>query len=75
MLAEKPVDIHKFNSSRVDHGEYDPNTKILILEFKNNHARYQYENVSAQTWAAMKRATSAGQYISRILNNYPYRRL
>lgn len=70
------VEIFKFpNSSRVKSGKYDSEKKELTLEFSNNGVEYVYSAVAPQTWAAMKKATSAGQFINRNLNNHPYRRL
>lgn len=66
---------YKFgDSSRVAYGTYDDVKKELELEWKNQKSPYIYSGISPQTWAAMKRAPSAGQFVSRVLNSYPYRK-
>jgi hypothetical protein len=62
------------SSSRVRHGKYDPDTKVLELTFRRDGARVRYLNVPATVWAELLDAKSAGRYVD-TLTRFRYQRL
>ena len=51
---------------------YDPKNAILRITFRNGSV-YEYIGVAPRVWSTFQRVSSPGQYINRVLNQYPYR--
>lgn len=69
------MDRQQVRSSNVAAIGYDPNVRILEVEF---HSRtvYEYRGVPPEEYAALVRAPSIGRYLSaRIKGRYPYRKI
>lgn len=60
------------SSSNIDTVEYDPDTYVLRVGFKNGGI-YEYEGVMPEVVEEMMSASSQGSYFHRnIRMNYPY---
>ena len=53
---------------------YDPENRIIRVTFRNGSI-YEYIGPEPRHWSAFQRDPSPGQYINRVLNQYPYRPL
>lgn len=63
------------HSSNIEAIGYDAGTKTLQVNFKNG-GRYQYQNVTAEMWAALNEAESKGKYLNnQIKPNCPCHKL
>lgn len=60
-------------STRIGRGWYDPDTKTVEIEFRDA-AHVLYREVPREVWDGLVRSKSAGRYLSRVLERYPYRR-
>ena len=56
---------HRFNSTSIDEASYIPDQSELILKFKPSGKRYSYQGVESETYYALTRAPSAGQYFNQ----------
>lgn len=64
-----------FNSSNLDSGTYDPDSRVLTITF-NTGATYEYSDVPPSVWSELCNAASAGSYFSAyIRNEYPCERI
>lgn len=62
-------------SSMFSGHHYDPNSRVLTVQFKNG-AVHQYDDVSAEKHEAFTGAASAGKYFnSKIKNNHLSRKI
>lgn len=61
-----------FESSRVTQARYDSGLQQVQVEFKDG-TPWVYESVPPNVWRNFRRSPSAGRYINRVLNGYPYR--
>ena len=64
-----------FDSSRVVEAAYDPQEERLYVRFvkpQPGGTPWTYEGVPPNVWANMKRSTSPGRFVNRVLNNYNY---
>lgn len=74
------VEIYHLNrihvvSSNLNSVGYDPNTKILEIEFHDGGI-YQYNNVPPHIYDGLMSASSKGSYHhSHIKNSYSYRKI
>jgi hypothetical protein len=59
-------------SSRIRRGSYDPDKKVLDLEFRRDGARIEYLGVPASVWAGLLEAKSPGRYVGDALSRYRY---
>ena len=63
------------DSSNLDIIEYDPDTLVLRVTFKNG-SQYEYEGVLQDVVDEMMSADSQGSYFNRnVRMNYPYTKL
>jgi hypothetical protein len=63
------------NSSNVAGFDYAPATQVLIVEFKNG-GRYNYFDVPANVYEAMKAAPSTGEFLARnVKGRFRYARV
>ena len=63
------------NSSNVAGFDYDKDTQVLIVEFKNG-ARYNYYDVPEALFEGMKGASSYGQFLAQnIKGHFRYARI
>lgn len=63
------------DSTSISEALYDEETKILEIEFLNQ-ARYEYLEVTKETWLEFKSASSKGNYFHHFLRKgYEYNRI
>ena len=63
-------------SSLINSIGYDPESKILEVEFKKGGATYQYENVEVQKYEDLRDSFSIGRYfLNYIKPNYSYKKV
>lgn len=62
-----------FESTRVARARYDSGLRQVQVEFDDG-TPWVYEEVPQNVWRNFRRSASAGKYINRVLNGYPYRR-
>lgn len=60
-----------FNSSRVSRACYDRNSQQLLVDWQDAGMAYIYK-VPPSVWRNMRRSTSIGKFVNRVLNQYPY---
>lgn len=60
-----------FESTRVSEGRYDPGLEQIHVIFKDG-TPWTYNHVPRNIWKNFRRSASAGSYISRVLDGYPY---
>jgi len=76
-----PVDLgvspHTINPTRprCDRGGYDSRAQTVRVTFPRSGAMYEYYEVPPNVWRQLVRARSAGRYIDRVLDTYPYARV
>jgi len=56
--------MHKVKSSNINHIAYNPETKVLEVEFKSGNA-YEYHNVTQNAYDNFKAAESYGKYFAK----------
>jgi|HubBroStandDraft_1064217.scaffolds.fasta_scaffold192145_3 hypothetical protein len=56
------IETQSFNSTNISGAEYNPDTGDLSVTFARTGTTYDYINVPPTVWAAMKEASSVGQY-------------
>lgn len=59
-------------STRISRGWFDPDKKLLELEFRRDGARIEYLGVPAAVWAGLLETKSPGRYVSDVLGRYRY---
>lgn len=63
------------NSSNLESVGYDPQTRVLEIEFKD-HSIYQYQNVPQSVHKELMEAESHGKYFAKFIRNvYQYMRV
>lgn len=68
-----PGDWYYFpNSSRVSAARYDPDNLILEVSWVDGGLNYLYQDVPSTVWRNMRRVSSVGKFVNRVLNDYPY---
>jgi hypothetical protein len=67
-MLRKPVE-----SSSIATIGYDPETKILEIEFKKSGERYRYFEVPADAYDAFMSAPSKGTYLNQQFKKVGYR--
>ncbi len=55
-------DQYQFNSSNIDTGTYDPDTRTMTITF-NKGATYTWDRVDPVMWDRLKSAPSAGRFL------------
>lgn len=76
-----PVDLgvspHTINPARprCDRAGYDSRAQTVRITFPRSGAMYEYYDVPPNVWRQLVRARSAGRYIDRVLDTYPYARV
>lgn len=55
--------LNEVQSSNIVKSEYDTETKLMIVEFKNG-AKYQYEAVPHEVYTRFRMSESLGKYFS-----------
>jgi KTSC domain len=69
------ADTFTLASSNLDGGAYDPDTKMLIIRFKNG-GEYSYSNVPEDVVEGLKSAGSPGRYFAAYIKTaYSYTRM
>lgn len=48
---------------------YNPNTKELFVEMKNNNALYKYQDVSLETYQNFFESNSKGSFFAKEIRN------
>ena len=67
--------LNEIESSNVVKSEYDTETKKMIVEFKNGQ-RYEYDDVSHQTYTQFRLSESQGKFFSsKIAKAFKYKKL
>ncbi|MES0128262.1 KTSC domain-containing protein [Mesorhizobium sp. M0029] len=56
-------------STAIRNIHYDPSTKILSVWFVPSGARYDYEEVEPETYAAFRAAFSKGQFFNEFVRD------
>ncbi|WP_352763530.1 KTSC domain-containing protein [Mesorhizobium sp. M0847] len=56
-------------STAIRNTHYDPSTKILSVWFVPSGARYDYEEVEPETYAAFRAAFSKGQFFNEFVRD------
>lgn len=63
------------DSSTISRMAYDENRRVLTIEFKNG-SRYEYYDIPAASFQAMRTAGSKGQYLAaNIKGRFRYARV
>lgn len=67
---------HRFNSSNIREGQYDAESRTLIVTFANG-SRYEYGEVPNDVWKDFCESESAGSFFHREIRNggYPHQQL
>lgn len=55
--------LNEVQSSNIVKSEYDTETKLMVVEFKNG-AKYQYESVPHEIYTRFRMSESQGKYFS-----------
>lgn len=63
----------EFASSRVQRGRFDYGLRQIHVIFADG-TPWVYDQIPYTVWVRFMRSASQGQFINRVLNNYPYRR-
>jgi hypothetical protein len=67
--------LNEIQSSNIVKTEFDTETKLMIVEFKNG-VRYQYENVPHEVYTRFRMTESQGKFFSsNISKKYKYTKL
>jgi len=67
--------IAEYDSSNLQRGRYDINTKKLVITF-NNGASYEYDDVPHETFTGMNLAESAGKFFNQnIAKKFTYKKI
>ena len=67
--------LNEVQSSNLIRTEYDTETKLLVVEFKNG-TKYEYENVPHQLYTQFRSAPSQGSFFSsKIAKTHKYKKL
>ncbi len=62
-----------FASSRVTEGRYDEGLQQIHVIFRDG-TPWVYDHVPRDVWRRFKTSSSAGKFVDRVLNGYPYYR-
>jgi hypothetical protein len=61
-------------STLIQNATYNEATRVLSIWFVPNGKRYDYHNVSPETYTALRQAYSKGRYFNtHIRDRYPFR--
>jgi hypothetical protein len=67
--------LNEVQSSNLVRTEYDTESKLLVVEFKNG-TKYEYENVPHQLYTQFRMAPSQGSFFSsKISKTHKYKKL
>jgi hypothetical protein len=67
--------LNEVQSSNLVRTEYDTETKLLVVEFKNG-TKYEYENIPHQLYTQFRGAPSQGSFFSsKIAKAHKYKKL
>jgi hypothetical protein len=67
--------LNEVQSSNLVRTEYDTESKLLVVEFKNG-TKYEYENVPHQLYTQFRSAPSQGSFFSsKIAKTHKYKKL
>jgi hypothetical protein len=67
--------INEITSTNFTRTEFDTESKIMIVEFKNG-TKYQYENVPHEVYTRFRMAESQGKFFtSEISKKYKYSKM
>jgi hypothetical protein len=76
MPADNKMERHHVNSSALQSVGYDPELKILELEFRDNGGLWQYHSFSAANYKKFRNAESLGHYfVTKIKGKYPEKKV
>lgn len=70
-LGSRPGAWLPFVSTRLNTARYDPGLSQIHVIFREGDP-WVYDQVPRNVWRNFRRAKSAGKYINRVLNGYPY---
>ena len=75
MDATTDIPWNEVDSSNVARWRYDPDTKVLEIQFNGSDVTYSYDSVPQDAADGMQYAASIGQYFHQnIKNRYRYYR-
>lgn len=59
-------------SSRVSRARYDSENALLEVDWVDGGLSYLYRDVTPTEWRSMRRVTSVGKFVNRVLNQHDY---
>lgn len=69
-MARKVPLSHRFRSTRVDRGWWDPKDGTITVEFPDG-VRWRYRRCTERHWLDFIDAGSAGRYLNDVLSKRP----
>ena len=63
---------HRFDSTRVATGKWDPDRKLITVEFVDG-VEWVYEDCDEDDWVSFTKAASPGRYIANVLDLHHHR--